>query len=149
CAALRRQLLDKHRHADGAASADAADADLRRQRSAREIRLSDEAAHSDQARLQEPETHRRYHGDERISRRLLGKPGLQLVRRIRIAWRRPLQSHHINGVPMSIRFKLATSLVALTLASASFAQSPAAKPERIRGDIVSFSGNTLTVHRRS
>ena len=50
---------------------------------------------------------------------------------------------------MSIRFKLAASVVALTLASASFAQSPSAKPERIRGDIVSFSGNTLTVHRRS
>ncbi|TDN57929.1 hypothetical protein [Paraburkholderia sp. BL10I2N1] len=50
---------------------------------------------------------------------------------------------------MSIRFKLAATFVALTLASASFAQSPAAKPERIRGDIVSFSGNTLTVHRRS
>src|ERR1700761_5889606 len=50
---------------------------------------------------------------------------------------------------MSIRFKLAASVVALTLASASFAQTPSAKPERIRGDIVSFTGNTLTVHRRS
>ena len=50
---------------------------------------------------------------------------------------------------MSIRFKLAASFVALTLAGAAFAQSPAAKPERIRGDIVSFSGSTLTVHRRS
>src|ERR1700741_1708338 len=50
---------------------------------------------------------------------------------------------------MPIRFKLAASFVALTLASASFAQSSATKPERIRGDIVSFSGNTLTVHRRS
>ena len=50
---------------------------------------------------------------------------------------------------MPIRFKLAASFVALTLASASFAQSSATKPERIRGDIVSFSGDTLTVHRRS
>ena len=50
---------------------------------------------------------------------------------------------------MSIRSKLAVSFVALTLASVSFAQSPAGKPERIRGDIVSFSGNTLTVHRRN
>ena len=50
---------------------------------------------------------------------------------------------------MSIRSKLAVSFVALTLTSVSFAQSPAGKPERIRGDIVSFSGNILTVHRRS
>jgi hypothetical protein len=50
---------------------------------------------------------------------------------------------------MPVRFKLAASLIALTFASASFAQTPASKPERIRGDIVSFSGNTLTVHRRS
>lgn len=50
---------------------------------------------------------------------------------------------------MSIRIKLAASLVAFPLASASFAQSPAIKPERIRGDIVSLSGNALTVHRRS
>ena len=50
---------------------------------------------------------------------------------------------------MSIRIKLSAFLAALSLASASFAQSPMTKPERIRGDIVSFSGNTLTVHRRS
>ncbi|MGF6645759.1 hypothetical protein [Paraburkholderia sp. GAS82] len=50
---------------------------------------------------------------------------------------------------MSIRLKLAASFVALTLASAAFAQSSAGKPERIRGDIVSFAGSTLTVHRRS
>jgi hypothetical protein len=50
---------------------------------------------------------------------------------------------------MSIRLKLAASFVALTFAGAAFAQSPAGKPERIRGDIVSLSGNTLTVHRRS
>ncbi|WP_233839009.1 hypothetical protein [Paraburkholderia sp. ZP32-5] len=50
---------------------------------------------------------------------------------------------------MSIRLKLAASVVALTLAGAAFAQSPAGKPERIRGDIVAVSGSTLTVHRRS
>jgi hypothetical protein len=50
---------------------------------------------------------------------------------------------------MSFRIRLAASLVTFSLASASFAQSPAAKPERIRGDIVSLSANTLTVHRRS
>jgi hypothetical protein len=50
---------------------------------------------------------------------------------------------------MSFRLKLTVSFVALTLAGAAFAQSPAAKPERIRGEIVSFSGNTLQVHRRS
>jgi hypothetical protein len=37
----------------------------------------------------------------------------------------------------------------MTLAGAAFAQSPADKPERIRGEIVSLSGNTLKVHRRS
>jgi hypothetical protein len=50
---------------------------------------------------------------------------------------------------MSIRFKLAASFVALTLAGAAFAQSSADKPERIRGEIVSLSGTTLKVHRRS
>ncbi|EIF32980.1 hypothetical protein BCh11DRAFT_00735 [Burkholderia sp. Ch1-1] len=50
---------------------------------------------------------------------------------------------------MSTRFKLAVSFVALTLAGAAFAQSPADKPERIRGEIVSFAGSTLKVHRRS
>lgn len=50
---------------------------------------------------------------------------------------------------MSIRIKLSASLIALSLASASFAESATTKPERIRGDIVSLSGNTLTVHRRS
>jgi hypothetical protein len=50
---------------------------------------------------------------------------------------------------MSIRLKLAASFIALTFASAAFAQSSTGKPERIRGDIVSFAGSTLTVHRRS
>jgi hypothetical protein len=50
---------------------------------------------------------------------------------------------------MSTHFKLAVSFVALTLAGAAFAQSSADKPERIRGEIVSFTGSTLKVHRRS
>jgi hypothetical protein len=50
---------------------------------------------------------------------------------------------------MSTRLKLAVSFVALSLASAAFAQSSADKPERIRGEIVSFAGSTLKVHRRS
>ncbi|OAJ54784.1 hypothetical protein A6V36_08010 [Paraburkholderia ginsengiterrae] len=50
---------------------------------------------------------------------------------------------------MSIKLKLAASFVALTFAGAAFAQSSADKPERIRGDIVSLSGTTLKVHRRS
>lgn len=50
---------------------------------------------------------------------------------------------------MSTHFKLAVSFVALMLASAAFAQTSADKPERIRGEIVSFAGSTLKVHRRS
>ncbi|GLU33514.1 hypothetical protein WKR88_26625 [Trinickia caryophylli] len=50
---------------------------------------------------------------------------------------------------MSQRFKLAASFVALALAGTAFAQSPAEKPQRIRGEIVSFAGSTLKVHRRS
>ncbi|MBN3808646.1 hypothetical protein [Paraburkholderia sp. Ac-20347] len=50
---------------------------------------------------------------------------------------------------MSTHFKLAISLVTFTLAGAAFAGSPADKPQRIRGEIVSFSGNSLKVHRRS
>lgn len=49
---------------------------------------------------------------------------------------------------MSIRIKLALGALAVSLTSTAFAQAPA-KPTRIRGDIVSFSGDTLTVHRRS
>ena len=49
----------------------------------------------------------------------------------------------------SLRLKLGVSVAALAFASVAFAQAPAAKPARIRGDIVSLSGDTLTVHRRS
>lgn len=50
---------------------------------------------------------------------------------------------------MSIRLKLAIFSLALSIAPTAFAQSPAGKPERIRGEVVSFSGSTLKVHRRS
>jgi hypothetical protein len=50
---------------------------------------------------------------------------------------------------MSIRRQLALSVTALALAGTALAQSPAGKPERIRGEIVSFSGDSLKVHRRS
>ncbi|MDR5739081.1 MULTISPECIES: DUF5666 domain-containing protein [unclassified Caballeronia] len=50
---------------------------------------------------------------------------------------------------MSIRMKLGLSIAVLAFTTAAFAQTPAAKPTRIRGDIVALSGDTLTVHRRS
>jgi hypothetical protein len=50
---------------------------------------------------------------------------------------------------VSINYKLGLLLVALTFSNASFAQTPDAKPERIRGDIVAFKGELLTVHRNS
>ncbi|MBB2926473.1 hypothetical protein [Paraburkholderia silvatlantica] len=50
---------------------------------------------------------------------------------------------------MALRFKLAVSLVTLAFAGAAVAQSPAGKPERIRGEIVSVSGDMLKVHRHS
>src|SRR5476649_2854862 len=37
----------------------------------------------------------------------------------------------------------------MALSSVSFAQTRDVKPERIRGDIVSFKGDILTVHRNS
>ena len=45
------------------------------------LRLSDEAAHADQARLQESEAHPGDVRHQHLSRRLLGGPGVQLVRR--------------------------------------------------------------------
>lgn len=49
---------------------------------------------------------------------------------------------------LSTRVKLVSSIVALSLAGAALAQAPA-KPARIRGEIMSVSGDTITVHRRS
>jgi len=45
--------------------------------------------------------------------------------------------------------KMALLLAAVGFSGLSFAQMHGAKPERIRGDIVSFKGETLTVHRAS
>jgi hypothetical protein len=50
---------------------------------------------------------------------------------------------------MSIRSKLGVTIAALAFASVALAQTPAAKPSRIRGDIVSLDGDVLKVHRRS
>ena len=50
---------------------------------------------------------------------------------------------------MSVVKKFATVLATLTFACTALAQAADVKPERIRGDIVSFEGETLTVHRRS
>ncbi|TCK88164.1 hypothetical protein [Paraburkholderia sp. BL9I2N2] len=50
---------------------------------------------------------------------------------------------------MSIRLKLGVTLATLAFASVVLAQTPAAKPSRIRGDIVSLDGDVLKVHRRS
>src|SRR5690349_9236718 len=50
---------------------------------------------------------------------------------------------------MSFRIKLGATVLTATLATAAFAQAPATKPARIRGEIVSLDGDTLKVHRRS
>ncbi|GAB7533848.1 hypothetical protein BGC_00530 [Burkholderia sp. 3C] len=47
------------------------------------------------------------------------------------------------------RYKLGVLLTTVAIACAAHAQAPAGKPERIRGDIVSFQGDVLTVHRNS
>jgi hypothetical protein len=50
---------------------------------------------------------------------------------------------------MSIRMKLGVALAILAFVGVTLAQTPAVKPERIRGEIVSLDGDTLKVHRRS
>jgi hypothetical protein len=50
---------------------------------------------------------------------------------------------------MSIRMKLGVTLATFAFAGVTLAQTPAVKPERIRGEIVSLDGDTLKVHRRS
>src|SRR5471032_135281 len=50
---------------------------------------------------------------------------------------------------MSIQYKLGVLFAAFAFSSASFSQGADVKPERIRGDVVSFSGETLVVHRKS
>jgi hypothetical protein len=50
---------------------------------------------------------------------------------------------------MSIRLKIGVTIATLAFAGVALAQAPAAKPSRIRGDIVSLDGDILKVHRRS
>ncbi len=50
---------------------------------------------------------------------------------------------------MSIRKQAGVMLATFLFAGVSVAQTPDVKPVRIRGDIVSFQGEILTVHRRS
>ena len=50
---------------------------------------------------------------------------------------------------MPIRLKLGITLAALAFTGVALAQTPAAKPSRIRGEIVSLDGDVLKVHRRS
>lgn len=50
---------------------------------------------------------------------------------------------------MSIRLKAGVTLATLVFAGVTYAQAPAPKPARIRGDIVSLNGDVLQVHRRS
>src|SRR6266571_6412317 len=76
---LRRGLFHLDRHADRAASADPDDLQVRRRDPAAQLRLPDEGAHADQARLQESEIRDGDGGHGQISRRVLGGPGLQLV----------------------------------------------------------------------
>ena len=78
---MRRRLFQHHRHADGAASADAADAQIRPPDPVARLRLPDQNPHSHQARLQKLEIRHRDVGAEQRRRRLLGEPGLQLVQR--------------------------------------------------------------------
>jgi len=49
---------------------------------------------------------------------------------------------------MLTHYKLGVLVAAVAFSGMAFAQTPDAKPERIRGDIVSFKGETLTVHRK-
>lgn len=50
---------------------------------------------------------------------------------------------------MSLRMKLSVTIATLAFAGVALAQTPAVKPSRIRGDIVSLDGDVLKVHRRS
>ena len=50
---------------------------------------------------------------------------------------------------MTIRLKVGATLAAMALAGGALAQTPDAKPVRIRGNIISLDGDVLKVHRRS
>jgi hypothetical protein len=58
-----------------------------------------------------------------------------------------LETSLTHGVSMSIHKQLFVLLVTLAISSGAFAEAPAV--QRIRGDIVSFHDDILTVHRRS
>jgi pentapeptide MXKDX repeat protein len=135
---LRRRLPHQHRHGHGPAPADDPRARLGRRAAAAEVRLPGQAAHADQARLQEPEAHPHRGGDQHLPRRLLGRPGLQLVRR-QLSW-------HLTSSRIPHRFqpaprgnhpgrptmnKLATLLLSACLATAgsAFAQDAMKKDE--------------------
>ncbi|CAD6560775.1 hypothetical protein LMG27952_07236 [Paraburkholderia hiiakae] len=50
---------------------------------------------------------------------------------------------------MTIRLKIGATIAAMALAGSALAQTPDAKPTRIRGNVVSLDGDVLKVHRRS
>lgn len=50
---------------------------------------------------------------------------------------------------MKVCKQLSAALIVMTLATAASIQAQDAKPERIRGDVVSIQGDILKVHRRS
>lgn len=53
-------------------------------------------------------------------------------------------------MPVRIKtFAVTVTLATFAFGGVAFAQTPAAKPTRIRGDVVSLDGDTLKVHRRS
>ena len=73
---VRGRLFEYDRYADGAASADAVDAQVRSPDPAARLRLPGQDPHSDQARIQESEVRHGDVGAEQRRRRLLGKPGV-------------------------------------------------------------------------
>lgn len=50
---------------------------------------------------------------------------------------------------MTIRLKIGATIAAMALFGSALAQTPDAKPTRIRGSVVSLDGDVLKVHRRS
>src|SRR5207302_10938301 len=78
---VRRRLLHQHRHGDRTPSADASDLQVRGPGPSAEIWFSNETPDPHQARLQEPQAHHVDVRQQRVSRRVLGGPVLQLVQR--------------------------------------------------------------------